>query len=99
MKRLALAVLALSLSLPAYSWAHGGGHSSGHHAYGYRSSSSSVHVSGYSRSSGTYVAPHFRTAPDATKLNNWSTKGNVNPYTGKAGTKDYAFFFGALRAI
>jgi hypothetical protein len=83
----ALALLTL-LSLPANVLAHGGGHNSGHHSSGYTSSSSSVHVSGYSRSDGTYVAPHFRTAPDATKLNNWSTKGNVNPYTGKAGTKD-----------
>jgi hypothetical protein len=81
-----LALLAL-VSLPLNALAHGGGHSSGHHSSTY-STSSSVHVSGYTRSNGTYVAPHYRTAPDATKLNNWSTKGNVNPYTGKAGTKD-----------
>lgn len=55
---------------------------------GYSSHSSSVHVRGYTRKSGTYVAPHMRTAPDSTRQNNWSTKGNVNPYTGKAGTKN-----------
>jgi hypothetical protein len=81
-----LALLAL-VSFPPNALAHGGGHGSGHHSSAY-STSSSVHVSGYTRSNGTYVAPHYRTAPDATKLNNWSTKGNVNPYTGKAGTKD-----------
>jgi hypothetical protein len=50
--------------------------------------SGSVHVHGYTRKNGTYVAPHVRTAPDSTKYNNWSTRGNINPYTGKAGTKN-----------
>lgn len=47
-----------------------------------------VHVRGYFRKNGTYVAPHYRSSPDSSVWNNWSTKGNVNPYTGKAGTKD-----------
>jgi len=42
----------------------------------------------YVKKNGTYVAPSLRTTPDHTKLNNYSTKGNVNPYTGKAGTVD-----------
>jgi hypothetical protein len=48
--------------------------------------SAQVHVNGYTKANGTYVAPHERTAPDATLQNNYSTKGNVNPYTGKEGT-------------
>jgi hypothetical protein len=28
-----------------------------------------------------------RSTKDGTKANNWSTKGNTNPETGKAGTK------------
>lgn len=40
------------------------------------------------RKTGTYVAPHQRTAPNRTKLDNYSTKGNVNPSTGKEGTQD-----------
>lgn len=43
---------------------------------------------GYVRKDGTYVPPHTSTAPNSTKSDNWSTKGNVNPYTGKAGTKN-----------
>lgn len=43
---------------------------------------------GYIRKDGTYVPPHTSTAPNSTKSDNWSTKGNVNPYTGKAGTKN-----------
>lgn len=46
-----------------------------------------VHVKGYTRKDGTYVAPHVRTSPNRTKSDNYSTRGNVNPYTGKAGTK------------
>lgn len=39
--------------------------------------------------SGTYRQGHYRTTPDGSKLNNWSTKGNVNPITGKKGTKNW----------
>jgi hypothetical protein len=45
-------------------------------------------VKGYAKKGGTYVAPHVQSAPNATKLDNYSTKGNVNPYTGNEGTKD-----------
>jgi hypothetical protein len=43
---------------------------------------SSVYVSGYTRADGAYVPAHYRTAPNTTKLDNYSTKGNYNPYTG-----------------
>ena len=46
-----------------------------------------VHVKGYTKKDGTYVAPYTRTSPNHTKSDNYSTKGNVNPYTGKEGTK------------
>lgn len=49
---------------------------------------STVHVSAHVTKTGTYVAPSYRTAPNRTKVDNWSSKPNVNPYTGKAGTKD-----------
>lgn len=52
------------------------------------SAKGSTSVRGYTKKSGTYVAPHQRTAPNKTKMDNYSTKGNTNPYTGKAGTKD-----------
>ena len=45
-----------------------------------------TYVKGYFKSNGTYVQPHHRSDPDSSVSNNWSTKGNVNPYTGKAGT-------------
>ena len=43
-------------------------------------------VQGYTRQDGTYVPPHHRTAPDNNRFNNYSTQGNVNPYTGQMGT-------------
>jgi hypothetical protein len=46
-----------------------------------------VHVRGYRTKSGRSVPPHNRTKPNKRKSDNWSTKGNVNPYTGKSGTK------------
>jgi hypothetical protein len=44
-------------------------------------------VRGYTRKNGTRVESHRRTAPNKTEKDNWSTKGNTNPDTGKKGTK------------
>ena len=51
------------------------------------SAASSHYVRGYTTKNGTYVMPHWQTNPNSTKFDNWSTTGNVNPYTGKVGTK------------
>jgi len=51
-----------------------------------------VHVNGYFRKNGTYVQPHYRSAPDGNFYNNWSTEGNINPYTGEEGHKKYPSF-------
>lgn len=45
-----------------------------------------VYVNGYTRSNGTYVEGHYRTAPNNTINDNFSTYPNVNPYTGAQGT-------------
>ena len=39
----------------------------------------------YKPSTGRYVAPHYKTSPNKYRFDNWSTKGNYNPYTGKKG--------------
>lgn len=44
-----------------------------------------VWVNGYYRSNGSYVSGHYRSRPNSTKNDNFSTVGNVNPYTGKPG--------------
>lgn len=42
-------------------------------------------VSGYTTKRGTYVQPYYKSTPNKTKIDNYSTKGNYNPYTGKKG--------------
>ena len=44
-------------------------------------------VRGHVTKKGTYVPPSRATNPDKSKSNNYSHKGNVNPYNGKPGTK------------
>jgi hypothetical protein len=51
------------------------------------SAEADTYVRGYFRSNGTYVQPHYRSNPDGNFYNNWSTKPNVNPYTGYTGTR------------
>ena len=46
-----------------------------------------VYHQGYTTQSGTYVQPHYQSAPNDTRMDNWSTQGNVNPYTGQEGTR------------
>lgn len=51
-------------------------------------SASDIYVRSYIKKDGTYVDGHFRTAPNNSFYDNYSTKGNYNPYTGKAGYKE-----------
>lgn len=47
---------------------------------------SPTYVKGYIKKNGTYVMPYYKTTPDVSKFNNYGTKGNINPFTGKEGT-------------
>jgi hypothetical protein len=88
--KFALAAMMLITTLTAQAGGRGTGyhHSSSYAAPSYRSSSSSgyvyrnpyaaspsVSVGGYYRSSGTYVAPYVRTAPNSTVTDNLSYRG------------------------
>ena len=44
-----------------------------------------VYVKPYTKSDGTQVQGHYRTAPNSTNIDNFSTKPNTNPHTGKPG--------------
>lgn len=51
-----------------------------------RRSNGNTHVRSHIRKDGHYVNHHYRTNPSRMRpRDNWSTKGNVNPYTGKKG--------------
>lgn len=58
----------------------------------YNTSSSVRYQSGYTKSNGTYVQPHYKTKNNNTNTDNFSTKGNYNPYNGTTGSraKDYS---------
>jgi hypothetical protein len=91
MKALVVLMALLAFGTLAFARGGGGGHSSGGHgsssSYSSGGSTGSHSTSGYVKSNGTYVAPSHATNPNGSKADNWSTKGNVNPYTGKLGTK------------
>lgn len=53
----------------------------------YAPSPQSVYVPSYRRDDGVRVREHYRSYPDSSKENNWSTYPNVNPFTGERGSK------------
>ena len=89
-KMLAL-VAALSFAAVSAADARGGGHGSGSHSSASssrsRSASGDHYVPGYVRKDGTVVQGYYATNPNGTRNDNYSTRGNVNPYTGEPGTK------------
>lgn len=92
MKKLIFLTLTLSLTLSAFAKGGSHSHSAGatrqeKEATGTGGKTEREHVDGYTKKDGTYVAAHDRSTKDDTKDNNWSTKGNTNPDTGKDGTK------------
>ena len=42
----------------------------------------------YKPSNGRYVPSYYRSSPNRYRFDNYSSKGNYNPYTGKKGTAD-----------
>jgi opacity protein-like surface antigen len=58
------------------------------------------YVNGYMRQDGTYVQPHFKTSPNSTKIDNYSSQGNTNPYTGERGSQRNEYNqFGQKRGV
>ncbi len=47
---------------------------------------SQTYVPGYTKADGTYVYGYFKTKPNNTNEDNYSTKPNVNPYTAQPGS-------------
>jgi hypothetical protein len=85
------AALLLIGSSSAFGRGSGGSHSGTHsysssRSYGY-TNPSDHYVHPYATKNGTYVHGHMQTNPNHTKSDNFSTRGNANPYTGKPGTK------------
>ncbi|MDE1150481.1 MAG: hypothetical protein PW843_28365 [Azospirillaceae bacterium] len=81
-----VALCGLALSSTAEARGHGG-HSGHSHARSHRSYSHDHYVRPHVTKRGTYVHGHMQTNPNKTRNDNYSTKGNTNPYTGQSGTK------------
>jgi hypothetical protein len=78
-----LVIAALIAFAPIQGFARSGsGHLSGS---GYVNPSSH-YTQGYTRRDGTYVHPYHATNPNSTGTDNYSTKGNTNPWTGQPGS-------------
>lgn len=80
------------------------GYGSRSNSYGSSTSSSVRYQRGYTRSDGTYVQGHYKTNTNSTNHDNYSTRGNVNSYTGTSGSRarDYstsAYNYGAGHTI
>ena len=48
--------------------------------------SAQVYVNPYVTKDGTYVEGHQRTAPNSTRIDNYGSQGNTNPFTGQQGS-------------
>ncbi len=89
-KKLVGSILALLVCVPFASppalfagGRHGSSPSRSHSA----STRGEEHVHCYTKRNGTRVHSHYRSRKDKTQRNNWETKGNINPSTGRVGTK------------
>jgi hypothetical protein len=80
---LSIAVLILLWCAPTETLARGGG---GHLSGTGHVNPSNHSTHGYYRKDGTYVHPYHATNPNQTGRDNYSTKGNVNPWTRQPGS-------------
>jgi hypothetical protein len=51
-----------------------------------------TYVDGYFKRDGTYVPGHYRSSPNSSNWDNYSSQGNRNPYSGSEGSRarDYS---------
>jgi hypothetical protein len=88
-KLIGVLLAALVAGSPIQGFARGGG---GHSGSGRLTGTGHVNPSshythGYYRHDGTYVHGYHATNPNATGTDNYSTRGNVNPWTGQPGNR------------
>jgi hypothetical protein len=84
-----LFIAAFIACAPIQAFARCGGHSSsgsGHLSGSGYVNPSSHYTPGYTRQDGTHVNGYHATNPNSTGTDNYSTKGNVNPWTGQPGS-------------
>lgn len=96
MKALIVAGAVLAFGIGTAHAQYGGGQSSygrnnSFGGYGTGSNPSGHYVQPSINSHGTFTGGHYQSNPNGTTLDNWSTRGNVNPYTGQTGRRSPGF--------
>ena len=88
-------ILALVLVAIAFV-SHAQNYRSGYNSYSSPTTTSTIrYQSGYQRTDGTIVQAHYKTESNSTNLDNFSTKGNTNTYTGESGSRARDYSTGA----
>lgn len=87
----ALAILAASTATASAQYNNNFGQNTQSPTYGTGSNPSSHTVQPHSNSNGSFTQGHQQTNPNNTQLDNYGTRGNVNPYTGQTGTRNPRF--------
>lgn len=82
-----LGVAALLLGFSGEAEARGGGFRGRSFGPGFGSNPRSHVVRPYIRRDGRFVTPHWQSNPNREWRDNWSTNPNVNPYTGREGSR------------
>jgi hypothetical protein len=86
--RTALAIiLVIASSSGAFAQYGYGSRSNGGYGYGTGSNSNSNYVNPYVTRNGNSVQGHYRTNPNTSTYDNYGTRGNYNPYTGRVGRR------------
>ena len=97
LKILIFVVSALSLATPALAQGYGyppspygqqQGYGGGGLGYGTGTNPQSHYVTPHTTQNGQFVPGHMQTNPNHTQLDNYNTRGNVNPYTGSTGHRN-----------
>ena len=82
-----LGVVSLLLVFGGEVEARGGGFRGRSFGPGFGSNPRSHSVRPYTRRDGRFVPPHRQSNPNREWRDNWSTNPNVNPYTGREGSR------------
>ncbi|WP_342363182.1 hypothetical protein [Terrarubrum flagellatum] len=83
--KIAISIITLTALSSVAQAQYYGNRNSGYGGYGTGSNSNSHSVQPHYNSNGAYVDSYRATNPNNTTLDNYSTRGNYNPYTGQTG--------------
>jgi len=86
--KLVITLAALTLATTAASAQFNARNNSyGASGYGTGSNPQSHYVQPHTAPNGSFYGGHFRSNPNPTELDNFGTRGNLNPFTGTTGTR------------